>query len=417
MAKIANVQLPVRQNGQLPVQTAKDVKGADDFVNLLQQKTETAKQPDKTDATGSKEQPDTKPALKEPTEQTELKEEGPDNLLDQAALEQLAVQMSVVSSSWQEPVQTEMRAVSAELVQTEVSAVPAEPVADVMEAIAEPVLTPAVPESEGGLQEAAVENQPELVPQVKTQKPYDKSQEAPRESVRPSKSTEAVETTPKTSEGMPKEAPEPLKKAEPVHTADAQTLDAQAPKEQPKSSLMEEQGSQTTSMEGQEVTAAGAAVQQPVSQTEGVFETEKSTTTELKTTMEELPQELGKALSSGKLNADRTLTVELEPASLGKLTIKVSYEAGRTAVSILASNPKSLEILNQKATEIAAILKERTGEETVIYTQEPQQQHEEDSYDGHQGSQSQEREERSRQDEGKERETESFAQQLRLGLV
>ena len=415
MAKIANVQLPVRQNGQLPVQTAKDVKGADDFVNLLQQKTETAKQPDKTDATSSKEQPETKPALKEPseqTEQTELKEEGPDNLLDQAALEQLAVQMSVVSSSWQEPVQTEMRAVSAELVQTEVSAVPAEPVADVMEAIAEPVLTPAVPESEGGLQEAAVENQPELVPQVKTQKPYDKSQEAPRESVRPSKSTEAVETP-----EMSNEAPEPLKKAEPVHTADAQTLDAQAPKEQPKSSLMEEQGSQTTSMEGQEVTAAGAAVQQPVSQTEGVFETEKSTTTELKTTMEELPQELGKVLSSGKLNANRTLTVELEPASLGKLTIKVSYEAGRTAVSILASNPKSFEILNQKATEIAAILKERTGEETVIYTQEPQQQHEEDSYDGHQGSQSQEREERSRQDEGKERETESFAQQLRLGLV
>lgn len=412
MAKIANVQLPVRQNGQLPVQTAKDVKGADDFVNLLQQKTETAKQPDKTDATSSKEQPETKPALKEPSEQTEPKEESSDNLLDQAALEQLAVQMSVVSSSWQEPVQTEMRAVSAELVQTEVSAVPAEPVADVMEAIAEPVLTPAVPESEGGLQEAAVENQPELVPQVKTQKPYDKSQEAPRESVRPSKSTEAVETP-----EMSNEAPEPLKKAEPVHTADAQTLDAQAPKEQPKSSLMEEQGSQTTSMEGQEVTAAGAAVQQPVSQTEGVFETEKSTTTELKTTMEELPQELGKALSSGKLNANRTLTVELEPASLGKLTIKVSYEAGRTAVSILASNPKSLEILNQKATEIAAILKERTGEETVIYTQEPQQQHEEDSYDGHQGSQSQEREERSRQDEGKERETESFAQQLRLGLV
>lgn len=410
MAKIANVQLPVKQNGQLPVQTAKDVKGADDFVNLLQQKTETAKQPDKTDATGSKEQPDTKPALKEPTEpteQTELKEEGPDNLLDQAALEQLAVQMSVVSSSWQEPVQTE---------------VPTEPVADVVEAITEPVLTPAVPESEGGLQEAvlteaAAASQPELVPEVKTQKPYEKSQEAPKESVKPSKATEAVETTPKTSEGMPKEAPEPLKKAEPVHTADAQTLDAQAPKEQPKSSLMEEQGSQTTSMEGQEVTAAGAAVQQPVSQTEGVFETEKSTTTELKTTMEELPQELGKALSSGKLNANRTLTVELEPASLGKLTIKVSYEAGRTAVSILASNPKSLEILNQKATEIAAILKERTGEETVIYTQEPQQQHEEDSYDGHQGSQSQEREERSRQDEGKERETESFAQQLRLGLV
>ena len=111
-----------------------------------------------------------------------------------------------------------------------------------------------------------------------------------------------------------------------------------------------------------------------------------------------------------------TLTVELEPASLGKLTIKLSYEAGRTAVSILASNPKSLEILNQKASEIAAILKEHTGEETVIYTQEPQQQ-EENSYDGHQGSQNQEQKGHSRHDEDKEQQADSFAQQLRLGLV
>ena len=97
----------------------------------------------------------------------------------------------------------------------------------------------------------------------------------------------------------------------------------------------------------------------------------------MKSTVEELPQELSKAMSSGQTTGSQTLTVELEPVSLGKLTIRVEYEAGRASVSILASNPKTLELLNEKASEIAAILKERTGEETVIYTQQPEPQQQE----------------------------------------
>ena len=71
---------------------------------------------------------------------------------------------------------------------------------------------------------------------------------------------------------------------------------------------------------------------------------------------------------------DGRWSLELEPASLGKLTIKLAYEAGRAAVSILASNPRTLELLSQKASEIATILKEHTGEETVIYTEQPQKE-------------------------------------------
>ena len=136
----------------------------------------------------------------------------------------------------------------------------------------------------------------------------------------------------------------------------------------------------------------------------------------LKATVEDLPQELGRALTSGQQTGSRTLTVELEPVSLGKLTIRVEYEAGRTAVSILSSNPKTLELLSEKASEIASILKEHTGEETVIYAQEPQRQ-EEDQYDGRQGAGQGGQREQKQQKEGERRETESFAQQLRLGLV
>lgn len=113
----------------------------------------------------------------------------------------------------------------------------------------------------------------------------------------------------------------------------------------------------------------------------------------------------------------RELIIELEPASLGKLTIKMVYEGSRAAVSILASNPRTLELLSQKASEIASILEEKTGQETVIYTQAPEReegQPDEDSGGG-QGRKQEGQERRDREDD--RHETESFAQQLRLGLV
>ena len=141
----------------------------------------------------------------------------------------------------------------------------------------------------------------------------------------------------------------------------------------------------------------------------------------LKTAESELPQDLGKALATkllGSRQTGNTLTVELEPASLGKLTIKLVYEAGRAAVSILASNPRTLEILNQRAAEIASILEEKTGQETVIYTQPSQQQENQDTEQrqGGRGNQ-QNQEERHQSQEGNRQHTESFAQQLRLGLI
>lgn len=144
---------------------------------------------------------------------------------------------------------------------------------------------------------------------------------------------------------------------------------------------------------------------------------QKAETVSMKTSPETIPQDLGKMLGAKMAEGARTLTLELEPANLGKLTIHLSYEGDRAAVSIMATNPKTLELLNQKASEIAAILEEKTGQETVIFTQKPETNQE--NYDRNPDGkrEREEQEEKHQQNKEEHQNFDSFAQQLRLGLV
>lgn len=166
---------------------------------------------------------------------------------------------------------------------------------------------------------------------------------------------------------------------------------------------------------------AAAAAEQPKLFTpsyqsfqDGLF-SRRSEAIPLKTTPETLPQDLGKTLAKSMVESGRTLTVELEPASLGKLTIRMAYDGGRAAVSIMATNPKTQEMLNQRASEIAAILEEKTGQETVIYTQQPEPNQQ--GYDREPDGKGQEERQEKKQDQDERQQADSFAQQLRLGLV
>ena len=144
---------------------------------------------------------------------------------------------------------------------------------------------------------------------------------------------------------------------------------------------------------------------------------QKAETVSMKTSPETIPQDLGKMLGAKMAEGARTLTLELEPANLGKLTIHLGYEGDRAAVSIMATNPKTLELLNQKASEIAAILEEKTGQETVIFTQKPETNQE--NYDRNPDGkrEREEQEEKHQQNKEEHQSFDSFAQQLRLGLV
>lgn len=151
---------------------------------------------------------------------------------------------------------------------------------------------------------------------------------------------------------------------------------------------------------------------------ESAFAGEQTGSIPVKTTPETMPQDLGQTLAGRIGGGPKTIVIELEPASLGKLTIRLTYEASRAALSIAASNPKTLELLNQRAGEIAQILEEKTGQETVIFTQPTEQEPQyEDGRSSQGGAQQEDREERRGDGQQKEQQAASFAQQLRLGLI
>ncbi len=384
MEKIMSLQMPGNQSAGVQVRAAQSTDAGDGFLKLLQQKQETSEakpeskepvKPVKDEQTAGKEEPKKEPAEEEPE----------DGMAAQLSLE-LAAQQTVVQDLAVVP------EIPEQLVQTELPVEAAAVTGELPVEVKAEEIKALMPEKSSGVPapekaEVSVKPAEDLTPQ----------QVVPE--VKPE---ESVQETPVWNGALSDTG----KDTAPEHAVPVRESEAPVAK-----TVSREQ------KEGAEVVYSPAdqrpVVQQtsdtpgPVEQTEG---------TVVKATVEELPQELGKALASGQTAGTQTLTVELEPVSLGKLTIRLEYEAGRTAVSIMASNPKTLEILSQKAAEIASILKEHTGEETVIYTQEPQKQ-EADQYEGHQGSSGGGDEEQKQQKEEKRQQTESFTQQLRLGLV
>lgn len=380
MEKIMNLQMP----GSMPVSTqARPVQSSDPqdgFLKLLQQKQETSgpdpKKDEPTDSVKDK-APDTKEEPKEMPAEDEEPTEGMQQLAQELAAQQAAVQQTVVTPDWQEqPAAVET------VVEAAVEVLPAELPAETERPVMTEQADVQAPEkAELSMKPAEDLTAQQVVPETK---PEDGRQEASL-SGQTSGRTEEIQTPKETA---PKEVSGPVREENRENT-----------EETPKAVY----GQHTQS--------------QALGRTETFGESKAAEGTVMKATVEEFPEELGKALASGQASNGQTLTVELEPVSLGKLTIRVEYEAGRAAVSIMASNPKTLEILSEKASEIASILKEHTGEETVIYTQEAQQQQEQDQYDGHQGGSRSDQKEQ-RQQKGEDRhEAESFAQQLRLGLV
>lgn len=132
----------------------------------------------------------------------------------------------------------------------------------------------------------------------------------------------------------------------------------------------------------------------------------------VKTSEDTLTEDLGQYLDTKISTKAGKLEISLEPEHLGKLTIRLEYEKGKTEVTIFSSSAKTLEILSKEAGNLARILEDKTGTPTVIYT--PDQTQNGENLDEHasqnQGGRQEHREQRQKPDD-------SFAQQLRLGLA
>ena len=132
----------------------------------------------------------------------------------------------------------------------------------------------------------------------------------------------------------------------------------------------------------------------------------------LTTAQDTLTEDLGNYLDTKISEKKGKLELSLEPERLGKLTIRLEYEKGTTEVTIFSTSAKTLEILSKEAGHLALILEEKTGTPTVIYTPEQtenRQNMDQDTGHGRNGRQGP-KEQRQKQDD-------SFAQQLRLGLA
>ncbi len=403
MEKIVNMQvqasMPASSGIQRRVQNrVQDTK--DDFVRLLQQKESAGKPEDAGNArktedacnTGKPEEKQTEEAVEEqveePAEEPDGKEELPD--LVQMELQQSILQQAVVQIA--EPAVADQQIMAmADTVVPEVNQ-------ESGEVLAEVSVLPGQPEAEAVKPEVKAET-------AKTVKTDIGAADAKADAVKAE--------VPEHTAVLPKEEQHEgtVTEQRPWNTqAVSEKKDAgQNQEESFRSELSVQEPDQTVLMQAAEAPVQ-AAHPQNASQPE--FQAGEHT---VKSTVEELPQELGKAVVAGKPGDSQVLTVELEPVSLGKLTIRLEYEAGRTMVSVMASNPKTLELLSQKASEIASILKEHTGEETVIYTEQPQKEPGEEAQEqSGRGGQQQERQQHRQE---KQPQTDSFMQQLRLGLV
>lgn len=247
-----------------------------------------------------------------------------------------------------------------------------------------------------GLQETGT---PEEVPVQAMGESVQKA-EIPKNSTLPEPTENAAQTA---------EAAKPLTETEIQGVAKKEDANAEADAEENSGTASEYSNSTQQSQ-----TALHAAMNhdnvQTVRETETLARPEQTGT--LKTTQETLPEDLGKQLYTSMTQKKGQLELYLEPASLGKLTIRMEYEEGKTAVTIFSSNAKTLDILTREAGRLAQILEEKTGTPTEIYT--PEQA---DNSDPMEEPADHQQEERQQHRERPKQQDDSFAQQLRLGLA
>lgn len=149
----------------------------------------------------------------------------------------------------------------------------------------------------------------------------------------------------------------------------------------------------------------------PVQQTTAAAETLRFNMTDQAENIQKLSDLIKNAVDSQV----KELEIQLEPANLGKITLKAVYESGKAAVIISCTNQAALEALSGKAAELGGILQERMGGQTEIIVEQPQQEYLDQ--DGRRGNQESREDQRQQQRQNSRPQTGDFLEQLRLGLI
>ncbi len=134
---------------------------------------------------------------------------------------------------------------------------------------------------------------------------------------------------------------------------------------------------------------------------------------------EEIPEKILDQLLVRTAEGRKEFEVQLEPYDLGKIMIRVAFGKEATTVSIVCTEPKTMELMAKNAREIGAIMEENLGSPTTIVVEDKEAGYLEQQKQGNGGNQGQQSGEESGRQNKKDRENEGndFLQQLRLGLI
>lgn len=133
---------------------------------------------------------------------------------------------------------------------------------------------------------------------------------------------------------------------------------------------------------------------------------------------EELPEKLTDQILGKMQEGVDSFEIEIEPANLGKIAVKIQYQDGQATVSIFCTEKRALEVLGDRAREIGVIIDKNLGGETKIFVekQEPDylNRNNDENQQGRQDGQEQQKESNKKQEAD---DSEQFLQKLRLGLT
>ena len=134
---------------------------------------------------------------------------------------------------------------------------------------------------------------------------------------------------------------------------------------------------------------------------------------------EEIPQKLAEELLVKVSEGVRELEIQIEPAHLGKIAIKILYEAGQATVSILCSERRTLEMIGQNARELGYVMEQSLGDKTtvIVERQETDYLYQGENENDHTGRDSEQERQREENEKEKAADAEQFLQKLRLGLT
>lgn len=132
-------------------------------------------------------------------------------------------------------------------------------------------------------------------------------------------------------------------------------------------------------------------------------------TTQTEPVEDQIANKLTETLSFGETRVELQLT----PENLGKVTIELTQkEDGSLHIALRAENSQTRSLLERDMSGLQSLLSRTTQQEVQVDVSQPQEQQQQQNYDGHQQQQHQQQEQR----ENRQR-SETFLNQLRLGLL